>query len=918
VLRVRAQRGAAREKPVFDLRGAAPDRVRSADGRRFATVSQALQAAADGDRLTLDPGVYEEDLVLDRPVTIAAAEGPDEVCLRSSTPIRISADTRFEGLVLSAAATASPGAAVLRIDGGTVQVSNCAIAGRVEVLAETVLTMASCRIVAAAQAGLYAAGSSAVQLRACVFADVDGTGVVAAQSASVRLTNCRVERAAGSGLRVLGSARMEADASAILQVGGSGVLVEGTASVALNDCWIEGSRTEGLRALGSSAFTGPSPESARPGSASGGVVLTGCQLIGSGEDGVLVQGSAQLRVSATRVRRSGRAGAAVTDHGVLELDDCDVDESTTTGLICRGGGRLSAADTRVSRSTGNGLFVTGKAVAELRTGSIERSGYSAVHAGGAADLTLTDCRLENTSEHGVHVAGEGRVRLVDMRIRSAELSGMHAEGSARVEVSGTRVDSCGAGLTTSGTARLTVRDSIVTRSARAGVEVGAQTELQLHGSRVEECGTAGVVLVRGSQAELEDCEIRNCAGSGVVIWTDTDPRIVRTRIERMGKNGVYAGDGATATVESCSVAVTSFPALHVGVGSTIAFTDCEISAVEADLSLAEGARPRFERCRVRDVTTSTIPGVVAVAGAAGASTGRPVRSTGAEVDALGPVEDLDDLLAELNSLAGLSRVKQDVASQATLMQMVRRRQEAGLAPPPLSRHLVFAGNPGTGKTTIARLYGRLLRSLGMLEVGHLVEADRSAMIGSYVGHTAPKTEAVFRRAMGGVLFIDEAYSLAPQGQESDFGQEAISTLVKLMEDHRDDVVVIVAGYFNEMEHFVASNPGLSSRFSRTLHFDDYSSAELTQIVAAQAAQHQYDLPDETRAALLNHFDALPRLSGFGNGRTARQLFQRMTEQQARRVASISAPSTDDLTRIVVADLPTVGENPVTAEDVGHA
>jgi SpoVK/Ycf46/Vps4 family AAA+-type ATPase len=191
----------------------------------------------------------------------------------------------------------------------------------------------------------------------------------------------------------------------------------------------------------------------------------------------------------------------------------------------------------------------------------------------------------------------------------------------------------------------------------------------------------------------------------------------------------------------------------------------------------------------------------------------------------------------------------------------------------------------------------------MLSRGHLVEADRGDLVGEYVGHTAPKTQAIFRRALGGVLFIDEAYSLVPYGQSSDFGQEAISTLVKLMEDHRDEVVVIAAGYPDDMERFIDSNPGLASRFTRTLTFDDYSSAELVSIAEHLARQYDYQLADETRERLFDYFDAIPRGERFGNGRTARQVFQRMTEQQAQRVAGLAAPRTEDLTMVRPEDLP---------------
>jgi SpoVK/Ycf46/Vps4 family AAA+-type ATPase len=323
--------------------------------------------------------------------------------------------------------------------------------------------------------------------------------------------------------------------------------------------------------------------------------------------------------------------------------------------------------------------------------------------------------------------------------------------------------------------------------------------------------------------------------------------------------------------------------------------------------LADGAAAMFEQCEVTAVKASVIPSsALARPGRAGrgARGGQAAESESGDE----PEMSLADLLAQLDDLVGLARAKQDVGTLVNLMQMVKRREEAGLLPPPLSRHLVFAGNPGTGKTTVARLYGQILCALGMLETGELVEVDRGTLVGEYVGHTAPKTQAAFRRALGGVLFIDEAYALVPDGRSSDFGQEAISTLVKLMEDHRDEVVVIVAGYPDEMERFINANPGLASRFTRTLTFDDYTGDELVEIVAHQASAHQYVLAEATQTALHQYFDAVVRNESFGNGRFARKVFQEMTERHARRIAdqlSLSATevTAEQLSTLNPEDLP---------------
>ncbi|QKV96019.1 right-handed parallel beta-helix repeat-containing protein [Streptomyces sp. NA02950] len=259
-------------------------------------------------------------------------------------------------------------------------------------------------------------------------------------------------------------------------------------------------------------------------------------------------------------------------------------------------------------------------------------------------------------------------------------------------------------------------------------------------------------------------------------------------------------------------------------------------------------------------------------------------------------------MARLEAMIGLSAVKREVTDLVNLLANARQRAAAGLPTPKISNHLVFTGAPGTGKTTVARLYSELLHSLGVLPRAHLVEVARADLVGQYVGHTAQLTKEVFTSALGGVLFIDEAYTLTPEGSSNDFGREAVDTLLKLMEDHRDEVVVIVAGYTEEMERFLASNPGLSSRFSRYVHFEDYSTPELISIVERHAADMGYECAPETLAALRTHVDAIPRDRSFGNARLARQLLEAMMTRQARRLGGLESPTVADLRSLLPQDL----------------
>lgn len=286
----------------------------------------------------------------------------------------------------------------------------------------------------------------------------------------------------------------------------------------------------------------------------------------------------------------------------------------------------------------------------------------------------------------------------------------------------------------------------------------------------------------------------------------------------------------------------------------------------------------------------------------------------AEAEAAAPAEpekSVEELLADLDAMIGLDRVKKEIHRQVALLKVEKMRVEAGLKAPRMSRHLIFVGNPGTGKTTVARLVGAIYQALGLLPKGQLVEVDRSELVAGYVGQTAMKTAEVCARAVGGVLFIDEAYSLT--GDQ--FAQEAVNTLVKEMEDHREDLVVIVAGYPEPMLHFIAQNPGLASRFTTTIEFDDYSDDELIAILDSIAGKGDYELTDDARRRVRQTLEATPRTPAFGNGRFVRNLFEHSVGRHAWRLQDAVEPSRDDLRLLTEED---VTEQPDEADHADQA
>ncbi|GAA1741498.1 hypothetical protein GCM10009681_10320 [Luedemannella helvata] len=484
---------------------------------------------------------------------------------------------------------------------------------------------------------------------------------------------------------------------------------------------------------------------------------------------------------------------------------------------------------------------------------------------------------------------DATLTLQNLVLRSGDFPTVHAT------ISTVAVDNCvlSAGLA----AGLTVTGGSV--QARRCTVTGA------------ECG----IIVEDASGSIDECTIDDIATDGLICRIGADPVVRACVISGCGGRGVYVYQFSRPTIEGCEVSRTGDAGITVGYESAPVIRRTWVhDTAGVGIGVGRDCGGEVVQCRVENTAPPGIDvadgadTVVAVAAADSARVGPVGVPAGAGGAAGGQADEkaVDALLAQLDALVGLDAVKSEVRDLIDEIQVNEWRRSEGLSVGAMSHHLIFAGAPGTGKTSVARLYGAILSALGVLPRDNLREVSRRDLVGQYIGHTAEKTAEVFEQARGGVLFIDEAYTLARGGGGTDFGQEAIDTLVKLMEDHRHEVAVIVAGYTREMESFLALNPGLASRFSRTIEFPNYTPDELTMIVAKMAGADDYLLPPELEPALLDHFSRVVRDENFGNAREARKLFEAIRAAQARRLRRLDRrPTVDELRTLALADLASV-------------
>lgn len=789
----------------------------------YASLAAALEAAADGDVLTVAPGTYRENLVVERSVTLRGPEGaPGSVRIApvDGVPLTVRASAVVQDLHVEGQDATSP---ALLVEEGTPELLDVRVVTRsaagIEVRGGARPTVRRCTVDNPAGIGIAVLDGGGGVFEECEVLAAGQAGVAVRGGAHPRLERSRVHHASGTGVSVTGdNSALEAVGCEIYEVRGSGVQVTARATAHFTDCDVHRTTADGVTLDTDAVLT-----------------LADCRIHDIPENAVDLRSRSVLTLTRTSVRRFGRNGLSVWDPGTrVDANQCEIFDSTGDyPAVWVSDGATAVLDSCRVHDVPDALFVLDR--------------------GSRADVVDSDLtQVRNTA---VSVSDGATAQLDDCRIREAATGAWFRDHGSGGTLNNCTVDSVQTGVIVTKGADPTVERCTVDSPAEAGFYVSAGGRGSFVGCKVTGSGGYGFHVIDGSRTTLRKCRTERCARGGYEFAEAPD-----------------SAPGSGPLVEDC--------------------TSDESGGVRTPAATA----PESFTARETAVQTTGLLSAVPEQ--------RPVVAAEPSVsERTMEIKAPKDVLAELDALVGLDSVKREVRALIDMIEVGRRRQRAGLKAASVKRHLVFTGSPGTGKTTVARLYGEILAALDVLEKGHLVEVSRVDLVGEHIGSTAIRTQEAFERARGGVLFIDEAYALSPEDAGRDFGKEAIDTLVKLMEDHRDAVVVIVAGYTAEMERFLAVNPGVASRFSRTITFGDYGPEELLRIVEQQTDEHEYRLAGGAPEALLKYFEAIPKGPAFGNGRTARQTFEAMVERHASRIAQVLEPSTDELTLLYAVDLP---------------
>jgi AAA+ superfamily predicted ATPase len=808
----------------------------------------AVAAASANDEIHIAPGIYSEPVVLDRPVRLTAAPGT----------VTIEARGAFSLHVLPSATGSS-------VSGVRFQAQDDHATVKVEAPA---CRFADCVIEASKVTGLWLVGIAEVSMEGCRISSAMGVAINV-EGSQAMLASCELSAPGAVGISVSG-AQLALDRCSFSGVGRNALHLVTGVEATVRRCTFADARTADFPSI----FVG----------SQSGVTVDACEFDRVAADAIMCTDGARGSVEHCTFRTIGGNGVKVIGGATVNVRDLTAVDVAKSVVRVESGGRVDLVGATMSGRIGSALVLEKDAQGDVADLDVTGCGDAAIALIGAgARLVLSRTAIRQVRGNVMKVTNGASCQATDLLIECGEVDfplvniwagssvsigssvirggaedAVHHTGS-NLELTEVSFEGVGGHAVVAAGSRASVERCTVSTSG-TGIEASGGCRLSVTATEVDG-GEHGVVARTKAIVRVTDSTLRHSRRSGVLV-EGAKAVLTSTRVEDSRGDGVMIGDESEVEFRGVEVRRSA----GVGLRSTQPLT-FEAAAVE----LQDNVKGDLEW---------------------------PGRS------ARGVDRSVDELLEELELLVGLGNVKKKIRSLLNIIRLRQREADLGRTSEPVTLHAVFTGPPGTGKTTVARLYGELLHAMGFLDSGRFSEVTRADLVVGYIGQTASNVRQKFVASIGGVLFIDEAYSLAAQAgaANADFGEEAINELVPLMENHRQQIAVIAAGYTSEMEAFLDKNPGLRSRFAAVIEFPSYRNEELMEILQRSLARQDRRATPDAIAAAAEYFAALPRDRDFANAREVRRLLDAVVEAIANRVAASDDFSEEALSTVVEADV----------------
>lgn len=880
---------------------------------KYKTISQAIESAAPGTTIYVEPGVYHESLVIDKEITLIGKGSREEIVVYSSAQSPLFMRTNKA-----------------TVRGITIQHGGQPVENKIQaavILSTGSLRLEDCVIKSSVGDGIriFHRGTTPV-IRRCLIDRVYGTGMFIFKEAEPFIENCQVIHSGRSGIWFTGKSAGTVENCQVYGSAYANIGIDEEANPVIRNCDIYRSRQNGIWIKSNSygtienctihhnAYTNVEmTEGSHP-------IIKNCKIYNSSENGIWCKNNSRGTIVGCEIFQNGYANVVISEASDPVLKDCKIYGSQEGGIWIREKGQGQIEGCEVYANAYHNVEITGNSYFIIKDSQLYESEKCGIWIDGQSQAVIEDSSISRNANANVLVTQESEIILNRCNVFAGERSGVwFAENSF-----GT-VENCdiyqntyaNIGISTGSNPTIkycriyeseqngiwikdgstgTIENCEIFSNQYTNVELDEESKATIRDCQIYNSEQCGIWFEGKSRGTVENCSIFGNMYSNIGITQESDPLIISCKLYESEQNGIWLKERARGTIEHCEIYRNTYPNIAIETEANPIIRNCNIYESKSNgVFVTDNGYGTLENCVVHDNEKDDIW----VSEDSDLKVFKPRRSDELETEEQPLVHheaaeervDLDEVLAELNQLIGLENVKQEIQRKIEFIRFNQELENFGVESGNIhiaANHTVLYGNPGTGKTTIAKLLGKLYNAMGLLPSSHVVEVNREKLVGEYIGQTAPKTKAKIDEAMGGVLFIDEAYALTNKGSDKDFGSEAIEVLLEEMEKRKGEFIVVVAGYDNEMKAFLEANPGLKSRFTDYFYLHDYTPDEMVAIARKIASDHKRTLSPDAEELLFKEFTALWRQRDefFANARTVRNYIEKMLQVQPQRCMQV--------------------------------